>query len=138
MISLLYVSSSLLEPDETDEQLWAIVDVAQARNKRQDITGALVFTGTDFVQILEGPEESVANVMASILIDPRHDQVNIVRREMIAKRSFPTWGMNVLDPDPAIEERVAEIRAARTENGLVQAVDAAIARMRMRYLPAEA
>ena len=138
MLSVLYVSRSLLDINEIDDQLWAIVDVAQERNRRLEITGALVFTGTDFAQILEGPEESVASVMASILIDPRHDDISIMRREPIARRSFPTWGMNLLDPDPAIGEHVAGIRAAESDAALAQAVDGAIGRMRMRYLPADA
>lgn len=130
MLSLLYTSRSCLMQADAAAQLRAILDAAVPRNQSRDITGALVFTGGDFAQILEGPEEGVAEVMASILIDPRHEDVAIVRREEIAQRSFPNWGMALIGFDPATAAHIREIRGASTEEALNEAVEAVTRWMR--------
>lgn len=130
MLSLLYISKSCLTPGEDARQLQAILDVAARRNRSLSITGALVFTGADFAQILEGPEDSVANVMASILIDQRHETVSIVRREEVARRSFPNWGMALIGHDPATAEHIQAIRRAPSADAHGGAVDAVTEWMR--------
>ena len=130
MLSLLYTSRSLLSPVDAPAQLQAILDTAVRRNQSHDITGALVFTGTDFAQILEGPEEGVAAVMASILIDPRHEEVAIVRRGEIARRSFPNWGMALIGHDPATVAHIGAIRSAPDDAALAGAVEAVTRWMR--------
>lgn len=131
MLSLLYTSRSCLSVHETSAQLQAILDLAVGRNQSQGITGALVFTGSDFAQILEGPEESVAGVMASILIDPRHDDVGIVRREAITRRSFPNWGMALIGHDLSTVAHIQAIRSAPDDEALAAAVDGVTRWMRL-------
>jgi hypothetical protein len=130
MLSLLYTSRSRLAADDAAGQLKAILDTAVPRNQSRDLTGTLVYTGTDFAQILEGPEEGVDEVMASILIDPRHEDVAIVRREAITARSFPNWGMALIGFDAATASHIGAIRAAADEAALSQAVEAVMRWMR--------
>jgi hypothetical protein len=130
MLSLLYTSRSRLSEAEASDQLRAILDAAAQRNQAAGITGALVYTGNDFAQILEGPEESVAEVMASILIDPRHTDVAIVRREAIQRRSFPNWGMALIGFDQTTALQIGAIRSAPSDDALDEAVDAVIRWMR--------
>jgi hypothetical protein len=89
MLSLLYLSRSALESGHEERELQAILAVAVQRNLRSGITGALVKTDRDFAQVLEGPEATVAQVMGSILIDPRHEDVRILARQQMNSAASP-------------------------------------------------
>jgi hypothetical protein len=130
MLSLLYVSRSCLPAGQEEAHLREILDVAARRNLSQGITGALVHTGSDFAQVLEGPEAAVAQVMASILIDPRHDRVSIIRRDEVATRSFPNWGMALIGHIPATQEQIACIWTAADEAAQEQATEGLVQWMR--------
>ena len=91
--SLLYVSQSNLRLPAQAAEVDRIVATARARNALLNVTGALVFTQARFAQILEGPEASIAELMASIERDKRHRDVEVVLVETIAERRFPDWSM---------------------------------------------
>lgn len=130
MLSLLYVSRSRLPRGQEEPQLRQILDVAARRNLANGITGALVHTGTDFAQVLEGPEDAVAQIMASILIDPRHERVSIIRRDEVATRSFPNWGMALIGHIPATQDQIAAVWKASDEASLAESIDGLVQWMR--------
>lgn len=115
MLSLVYISRACLPPGEARDRLREILDVAVRRNMASGITGALVHTGSDFAQVLEGPEAEVSRVMASILIDPRHDRVSIIRRDQIEERSFPNWGMALIGHVPQTQQQIDAVWQAGDE-----------------------
>lgn len=80
MASLLYVTRSVIAPDDTATAVRAIVAVAQSRNADLNVTGALLFTGSHFAQILEGKAEAIGLLLASIRRDPRHRDIVVVDR----------------------------------------------------------
>lgn len=90
--SLIYVSHSLLAPDAAEAAIDDIIATSVARNGREAITGALLYTGTNFVQILEGPEAAVQRLMDGIRRDPRHDQVDVLDTT-VAPGMFEGWSM---------------------------------------------
>jgi hypothetical protein len=130
MLSLLYVSRDRLNGGDVNSKLRQILDVAVERNLSNGITGALVHTGTDFAQILEGPEASVSQIMASILIDPRHDRVSIVRRDVVTQRNFPNWGMALIGHIPQTQQQLDAIAAAADEDSMERAIDGLVQWMR--------
>ncbi|MBV9883509.1 MAG: BLUF domain-containing protein [Sphingomonadaceae bacterium] len=91
--SLLYVSVSTLTPEQEREEVDKIVGVAQRRNAELSVTGALIFTGTHFAQLLEGPVDGVDALMRSISRDPRHNSVTVVDTGEATRRLFPDWSM---------------------------------------------
>lgn len=88
---LLYVSTA--EARLTAEDLDAILGAAQINNAANGLTGLLVFTGTQFMQLLEGPRDAVEAVFAAICNDPRHDAVARLIAEPAPERSCPDWAM---------------------------------------------
>lgn len=90
---LLYVSRSVLPVDEADGIVSSIVDVAQRRNARDAVTGALVFTGDAFAQVLEGRMPAVLRLMADIADDPRHADIEIVEQGHVPAPAFGDWSM---------------------------------------------
>lgn len=91
LIRLSYVST--LRPDVTVADIDALVAKAAAFNKAHDITGILAIDGSRICQILEGPEEAVGALYASIQQDNRHHGVTMIVRQPIQKSSFEAWGM---------------------------------------------
>ncbi len=84
----------------SEASLAGILVDARRCNTRDDITGALICRDDLFVQLLEGPEDSVDAAYSRIVRDDRHIEVTpLTRRRLPAdERLFPRWAM--LD-DPA-------------------------------------
>lgn len=91
MLSLIYVSSSVKLLN--DDELLDILKVSRSNNETRDITGMLLYKGGNFMQVLEGPEESINTLIDKIKADPRHKDVSILSREQIQTRQFPSWEM---------------------------------------------
>ena len=91
VLSLTYVSSTqeLLSVQELVELLEAI----RPKNEELELTGMLLYSGGNVIQTLEGPEESVEKVFASIESDPRHTGIRVLQREQVETRTFPRWSM---------------------------------------------
>lgn len=93
MLSLLYVSVSLITRSAEGREVDEIVRSAIDHNLRVGITGALVLVDGRFAQVLEGPRGEVATLMGRIAIDPRHTSVRVVSTSFASERLFPNWGM---------------------------------------------
>jgi hypothetical protein len=93
VLSLLYVSVSLLARSAERQEVEELVRSAIDHNLRAGITGALVLADGRFAQVLEGPREGVAALMGRIAIDPRHTSVRVVSTGFVSERRFPNWGM---------------------------------------------
>ena len=75
------------------EILSAILVASRAKNRKYDITGALICRSDIFLQLLEGPEQQVKNTYNAIQNDDRHVNVcNLIDRT-VEKRLFPAWAM---------------------------------------------
>jgi len=93
MLSLLYVSVSTLSKDMAFSVVERIVTQANIKNARLGITGALIFTGTEFAQVLEGKEDQVNALMREICVDSRHRRITVVKRRPITVRRFAAWSL---------------------------------------------
>ena len=91
VISIAYVSAAAEEMD--DDGVAAILVKSRANNRRLGLTGALLYHGGRFIQILEGPDDQVRERYDIIALDPRHRSVQIVKETAIAVRQFPEWTM---------------------------------------------
>lgn len=93
MYSLTYVSSASSRFMEGDfEQITA---VSANNNRRDGITGALLFKEGTFMQVLEGDEPVVCRTFARIASDPRHQSLITLLRGNIQERQFPEFSMRV-------------------------------------------
>ena len=88
---LLYVSTATANLSALD--LDSILETAQYRNAANGLTGLLVFTGVQFMQLLEGPKEAVEAIFEAICADPRHHAVARLIAEPTHERSCPNWAM---------------------------------------------
>ena len=97
MISLVYVSRSLIDRRELPLVLDNIHTVATDRNSILGITGVLIAAPHHFAQLIEGPIDGVEAVMSSISADRRHTELRVVRKVQIAKESCFHWRMARFD-----------------------------------------
>ena len=91
MLSIAYVSAAVDAVTEAD--IAAILTQARANNQRDGLTGALLYHGGRFIQIIEGPDEVLLSRYATIAADPRHHVIQVVRKQQVVERQFAEWTM---------------------------------------------
>lgn len=91
MIQLLYtsVASRDIGPDE----LKRIGALAADRNGVDGISGLLCFDGQKFMQLIEGPRDSIQSLMKRLQRDERHRDIAVIYEAETAKRDFGHWSM---------------------------------------------
>lgn len=91
MLSVIYVS--VADPGLTPADIAAMVERAQANNARDGLTGALIYNGQNFMQLLEGPVARVEACLARIRADLRHNGLIEIRRRLVEEREFAAFSM---------------------------------------------
>lgn len=91
IVSVLFVSRSLLGRAEQPCEFDAIVATTMRNNGWLKLSGALVSSGDWFAQLIEGPEESVDLMVDRIAADPRHTGMRVVCRTRRHERRLPAW-----------------------------------------------
>ena len=81
---------------EATKVLKDIVDVAKVRNKKCGITGVLFFQDGKFLQVIEGEESDLRDLMADLEKDVRHDNIDILVDTAVEMRGFNDWHMDSL------------------------------------------
>lgn len=104
--SYLYVSRSNLQISTCEKDVSGIVELAQQKNAALGITGAIIFSGRYFAQILEGHSRSLEELMVSILGDPRHSDVQIISQAEISERTFGDWSMAYSGPSSYVNRHI--------------------------------
>jgi hypothetical protein len=94
---LIYVSSAVqLLPEE---ELLLLLRQSQAKNLNLGITGMLLYKGGNFMQMLEGEEQTVRELYATIRKDPRHHNVLTIITDSLKARNFKDWSMGFQNMD---------------------------------------
>lgn len=116
MQSVIYISTAVSSFSRDD--LDTLVATCAERNRRDDITGCLVYNGVNFIQLLEGESDKIAACMARISGDERHTGVVTIRDNEISARECPEWGMVGLkvSQQPS-EEEIREIESLLSKAG---------------------
>lgn len=91
MIQLTYLSTPTRPFN--NEDLMNILEKARLNNASLGISGMLLYTGEGFVQVLEGEENAVDNLVKIIKNDPRHKDFRIIERKKIDTRDYAEWTM---------------------------------------------
>lgn len=109
-ISLTYISTALLPISA--QELKRIHALSERNNRQHDITGALGFTGSCFLQCLEGTTDAVYPLLRRIEKDERHSGVLLLHAGRISARRFGQWSMAYVDSLSLDEEVSCAYRAA--------------------------
>lgn len=88
LFSLLYVSRMPVpDADEVDR----ICRQSQLNNKRDAVTGLLLFDGAAFCQLVEGPEAGLVALRRRLEQDRRHVDMRVLHFDRAPARRFPSW-----------------------------------------------
>lgn len=94
MIQLMYVSQhKSLSFDEAQQ----ILNNSFSKNKKLDITGALVYVRGYFIQCIEGDAAIMEALFERIKRDTRHENVVTIAKDSIEKRFFDGWSMSLVN-----------------------------------------
>ena len=88
--------TSLAKLDLSDDDLASILTTARRMNALNSITGLLIFNGTHFLQVIEGPEPSIDELMRRLREDRRHHHVEVRDEHTIDARAFAAWSMELV------------------------------------------
>lgn len=91
MIQISYLSRA--SAPFSAEQLLALLQQCHADNTRRGVTGMLFYGNGTFLQVIEGEDAVVDELVGRIARDPRHDDIRILSRKTITQREHPDWSM---------------------------------------------
>lgn len=91
MIQISYISSAT-EPWSTQELL-RLLQQCRENNAGNGVTGMLLYGNETFLQVLEGEEKVINDLVDKIRTDPRHTNVQILHRRTIQRRQYSDWSM---------------------------------------------
>lgn len=91
MFQLVYQSepTNAFENDDCSD----ILLQSRVRNAKREVTGALLFTGSHFLQALEGDKEDVQAVFTRVRKDRRHRAVKVLFEGEVPEAEFGFWSM---------------------------------------------
>ena len=98
LIQSVYTSAAIQPMPKS--KLYKILVDSRVRNKLADVTGLLVYVDGKFLQVLEGEEAVVSPLLEKISKDLRHNDVKVVYKAVIEKRTFNAWQMAYVSPSP--------------------------------------
>jgi len=109
LIELTYVS----EPAQNMSflGLMRLLYHSYANNQASGITGALIYEGNKFGQVIEGVEQDIKALWQKIQKDGRHKNVRLIESKPISERSFKKWTM-VFQGSEEIAKTLPEVSAA--------------------------
>jgi hypothetical protein len=87
------VYSSVATKEFSKDDLQKLLVKSRSNNKRDDISGLLLFRHACFIQVLEGPPNKVDSCYQRIKNDQNHAQVLILYQTELNSRAFGSWTM---------------------------------------------
>jgi hypothetical protein len=106
LIRLIYVSTLSQGIDE--QEISSILEASHRRNEIDGVTGMLLYSQGNFLQVLEGEEPAVLATYARICQDRRHGEIVEIVREPAEVRDFPDWSMGFRNLSGAVAESLPE------------------------------
>lgn len=105
LVQLIYVSDLV---NEDESQIPAILASSIRRNKEDAITGMLLYSRGNFLQVLEGEREMVDKTYARICEDVRHRNTVMLTEEEVSERHFADWSMGYRQLGPELASKVPD------------------------------
>jgi len=97
ILQLLYISQAATPMDT--QALMDLLAQCHRNNRELGLTGLLMYSGGNFIQLLEGDPASVSQMYDRIRHDRRHTNVRLLLQEPAKRRIFDRWRMGLLNMD---------------------------------------
>ncbi len=104
MIHLIY-GSTATKP-MTEDEILELLKKARVKNERLGVSGLLLYHDGNFLQVLEGEDQTVTELFDEIKQDERHHSVIEFGRYPVPERRFSSWEMGFLNIQTMPREEV--------------------------------
>ncbi|MFT5709728.1 MAG: hypothetical protein ACI8QT_000415 [Halioglobus sp.] len=102
----------------TESELNELLEVSRRNNKKYGITGALLYLENAFIQVIEGGDAAISQLLGKLTVDTRHRNIRILSDNLAQGRNFQNWSMGTVKAAEADRPQVLEeLRLASTTNG---------------------
>jgi len=91
MLQVSYVSQTS-EPMAPSQLLDLLLECRE-NNRSSGVTGMLLYGNGTFLQVIEGEEPVIDDLVEKIKADPRHEQIQMLSRRNIEDREYARWTM---------------------------------------------
>ena len=88
--------TSLARPDLGPGDIRAIHQTARHLNALDGVTGLLIYNGRQFLQVIEGAESAIDDLLLRLETDSRHSELTIEDQRFIEEREFRDWAMELV------------------------------------------
>ncbi len=132
LYSIAYISKNTIPGarEEVEAQIENILASARKNNEALNVTGALLYSGGYFCQVLEGEEDTLEELFETIQMDNRHGAVTVLHFNEIESRGFGDWAMALagvedkmrFDIDGLLQSK-DELKMKETGRDLVSVLD---------------
>lgn len=103
MYRIIYLSSATTK--FTNDEILALLKNSRTNNNANNITGLLLYSDGNFLQIIEGKDKAIKKLYQKISVDSRHKNIIKVFEGKVSSRIYPNWkmGFNSIDKKIAQE-----------------------------------
>ena len=91
IVQLIYISHAIKKM--SPQELNRILMDARPANEAKHITGMLLYRDGLFIQVLEGDEQAIEQLLVNLKKDTRHRDVHVVSKQVVKHREFSDWSM---------------------------------------------
>lgn len=114
---LAYISRNSIQGDRQAIacEIEKILATALRNNPSKGITGALLYSGGFFCQVIEGAQDDIETLFESIQMDDRHTDVTILHFEKIDARGFDEWAMAFAGIEDSMRFDLDQIKSSKDD-----------------------
>ena len=88
--------TSLARPGLGPGDIRAIHQTARHLNALDGVTGLLIYNGCQFLQVIEGAESAIDDLLQRLEADSRHSGLTVEDQRFIEHREFRDWAMELV------------------------------------------
>ena len=117
LYNLAYISKNTIkgDADHIKSEITKILASAHKNNPEKGVTGALLYSGGYFCQVIEGPEDVLEELYETIQMDDRHGDVTVLHFEPITARGFSEWAMALAGIEDNMRFDIEGVRSSKDE-----------------------
>lgn len=123
LYQLSYISKNMIEGDKQilQSQIESILTSASNNNVKLGITGALLYSGGYFCQVIEGEEDNLESIFETIQQDSRHAEITVLNFEKTNERNFSEWSMAFAGIEESMRFDITGLKDIKDQTSLQKA-----------------
>ncbi len=117
LYNLAYISKNVIKGsrDVVKSEIQDILAAAHVNNPALGVTGALLYSGGYFCQVIEGSQAVLEELFESIQMDRRHGDVTVLHFKPVKGRGFSEWAMALAGIEDDMRFDIEGIRASKDD-----------------------